>query len=62
VRKAAKEEGFAVVGTIGIILKATKNGLISRPEATSLLEKMKAQDFRIHPNILQKAIEIIKEI
>jgi predicted nucleic acid-binding protein len=33
VRKAAKEEGFAVVGTIGIILKATKNGLISRSEA-----------------------------
>ena len=62
VRKAAKEEGFAVVGTIGIILKATKNGLISRSEATSLLEKLKAQDFRIHPNILQKAIEIIKEI
>ncbi len=62
VRKAAKEEGFAVVGTIGIILKATKNGLISRAEATSLLEKLKAQDFRIHPNILQKAIEIIKEI
>jgi len=62
VRKAAKEEGFAVVGTIGIILKATKNGLISRPEATSLLEKLKAQDFRIHPNILQKAIEVIKEI
>jgi len=62
VRKAAKEEGFAVVGTIGIILKAMKNGLISRPEATSLLEKLKAHDFRIHPDILQKAIEAIKEI
>ncbi len=61
VRKAAKEEGFAVVGTIGIILKAMKNGLISRPEATSLLEKLKAQDFRIHPDVLQKAIEAIKD-
>jgi predicted nucleic acid-binding protein len=62
VRKAAKEEGFAVVGTIGIILKAMKNGLINKPEATSLLEKMKAQDFRIHPDILKKAIEAVKEI
>jgi predicted nucleic acid-binding protein len=62
VRKAAKEEGFAVVGTIGIILKAMKNGLISRPEATFLLEKMKAQDFRIHPDILNKAIEAVKKI
>jgi predicted nucleic acid-binding protein len=62
VRKAAKEEGFAVVGTIGIILKAMKNGLINRPEATFLLEKMKAQDFRIHPDILKKAIEVVKKI
>ena len=62
VRKAAKEEGFAVVGTIGIILKAMKNGLISRPEATSLLEKLNTQDFRIHPDILKKAIEATKEI
>lgn len=60
VRKAAKEEGFAVAGTIGIILKAVKNGLIDKAEAISLLEKMKAQDFRIHPDILQKAINAIK--
>jgi len=36
--------------------------VVSDAEATSLLEKLKAQDFRIHPNILQKAIEVIKEI
>jgi len=62
VRKAAKEEGFAVVGTIGIILKAMKDGLIDRAEAASILEKLKAQDFRIHLDILQKAIKAIKEI
>ncbi len=62
VRKAAKEEGFTVVGTIGIILKAVKNELIDMPEAISLLEKMKAQDFRIHPDILQKAMNSISEI
>ena len=61
-RKAAKEEGFTVVGTIGIILKAVKNELIDMPEAISLLEKMKAQDFRIHPDILQKAMNSISEI
>jgi predicted nucleic acid-binding protein len=62
VRKAAKEEGFIVSGTVGIILKATKKGLISESEAKSLFEKMKTKDFRIHPDILQKAIEAIKEI
>ncbi len=62
VRKAAKEEGFTVAGTIGIILKAVKGGLIDNAEAMSLFEKMKAEDFRIHPDILQKAINAIKEL
>jgi predicted nucleic acid-binding protein len=62
VRKAAKEEGFAVCGTIGIILRAVKKELIDKSEAEALFEKMKAKDFRIHPDILQKAISAIKEI
>jgi predicted nucleic acid-binding protein len=62
VRKAAKGQGFTVVGTIGIILKVVKIGLIDRSEAASLLEKMKTQDFRIHPDILQKAINSIRKI
>jgi predicted nucleic acid-binding protein len=62
VRRAAKEEGFSVVGTIGVILRAVKNSLIDMSEAASLLEKMKSQDFRIHPDILQKAISVIKEL
>jgi predicted nucleic acid-binding protein len=62
VRKAAKEEGFAVSGTIGIILRAVKDELIDKSEARSLFEKMKAEDFRIHPDILQKAISAIKEM
>lgn len=62
VRKAAKEEGFAVSGTIDIILKAVKVGLIEKSEAKSLFEKMKTRDFRIHPEILQKAINTIEEI
>jgi len=62
VRKAAKEEGFTVVGTIGIILMAAKTGLIDKSEAISLLEQMKTRDFRIHPDILQKAIDTVNEI
>jgi predicted nucleic acid-binding protein len=62
VRQAAKEEGFKVAGTIGIILKATKLQMIKKSEAVSLLEKMKAPDFRIHPDILEKAILSVKEL
>jgi len=60
VRKAANEEGFSVAGTIGIILKAVKIGLIDRAEAAFLLEKMKSQEFRVHPDILQRAINSIE--
>jgi len=62
VRQAAKEEGFDVVGTIGIILKAAKLRIIEKAEATSLIEKMKSPEFRIHPDILQKALVAIKEL
>jgi len=62
VRRAAKEEGFVVAGTIGIILKAVMNGVIIKSEAITLLEKMKSEGFRIHPDILQKAIEAAREI
>lgn len=62
VRLAAKEEGFDVVGTIGIILKAAKLRMIEKAEATSLIEKMKSPEFRIHPDILQKALIAIKEL
>ncbi|MBI5203958.1 MAG: DUF3368 domain-containing protein [Nitrospirae bacterium] len=62
VRKAAKEEGFIVVGTIGIILKAVKNDVIKKSEAITLLGKMTAEDFRMHPDILKKAIDIAREL
>lgn len=62
VRIAAKEEGFMVAGTIGVILKAVKKGLLDRTEALSLLERMKSEDFRIHPDILQKAAEMLEGI
>lgn len=62
VRKAAKSEGFIVVGTIGIILKSLKTGIIEKSEAVALLEKMKAEDFRIHPDMIQKAIDAVNEI
>jgi predicted nucleic acid-binding protein len=62
VKRAAKEERFVVAGTIGIILKSVKDGLIDKAEARSLFERMRTKDFRIHPDILQKAINAIKEI
>ena len=62
VRLAAKEEGFKVAGTIGIILKAAKSGKIERVEARAMLESMKADDFRIRPELIQEALSVLEEL
>ncbi|MBI4379152.1 MAG: DUF3368 domain-containing protein [Nitrospinae bacterium] len=62
VRKTAKDEGFKVVGTIGIILRSVKKGIIEKSEAYSILKKMKSQYFRIHPDIIEKALIVLKDI
>lgn len=62
VRKTAKDEGFKVVGTIGIILRSVKKGIIEKSEAYSILKKMKSQHFRIHPDIIEKALMVLKDI
>ncbi len=61
VRKAAKEEGLNVAGTIGIILKGVKERAIDMDEAMSLLQRMKSKEFRIHPDIIQKSIQVLEE-
>ncbi|GFO98224.1 uncharacterized protein ig2599ANME_2447 [groundwater metagenome] len=57
VRIAAKIEGFTVAGTIGVILRSVTQNLLTVKEAVGLLEKLRGEEFRIHPNILNKAID-----
>jgi predicted nucleic acid-binding protein len=57
VRKAAVDEGFRVAGTIGVILRAARIQVITINEARDLLEMMKSEDYRIHPDLIQEAIK-----
>ena len=62
VRIAAKKEGFFVAGTIGIILRGVSQGCLTKEEAIKLLKnKLKASEFRIHPNIIDRAIDSLEE-
>jgi predicted nucleic acid-binding protein len=61
VRKAAKEEGFEVAGTIGVILRAAKEDKISLREALLHLEQMKSEEFRIHPDLIDEAIGSLRQ-
>src|SRR5271157_4017716 len=56
VRKAAKIEGFKVVGTLGILLRAYTNGQISKEQIDVLLQEIQyhPETFRIHTKVIQK--------
>ena len=59
-RKEAEKLGFRITGTLGILFKAKKVGLIT--ELKSYIEKLKAVGFRLSPkiedDILRKSNEI----
>ncbi len=62
VRNAAKTEGFIVVGTIGVILRSVTQNFITVKEATELFEELKGDEFRIHPDIIIKAIDLCNRL
>lgn len=57
VRVAAKIEGFSVTGSIGVILRSVTLNYLTAEEAVKLLEKLRGDEFRIHPTIINKAID-----
>jgi len=61
VRIVAKKEGFFVVGTIGVILRGTNQGYLTEEDTFKLLNKLKTSEFRIHPNIIDHAIDSLKK-
>lgn len=52
-RTIAKQEHLAVLGTVGLLLKAKQAGLIS--EISNLLDSMLAHDYRLAPALIQQA-------
>ena len=60
-RIAAKEEGFQVAGTVGVILRGVSQGCLTKEDGIKLLNKLKASGFRIHPNIIGNAIDSIED-
>jgi predicted nucleic acid-binding protein len=61
VRIVAKSEGFSVVGTIGIVLRGVNHGYFTKEHAQEMLKNLKASDFRIHPSIIDRAIDSLEE-
>lgn len=62
VRTVAREENFPVAGTIGVILRGANQGYLTKEETMELLNRLKASEFRIHPNIIAQAIDSLQKL
>jgi predicted nucleic acid-binding protein len=58
-RKSAENRGIRVIGSIGVILNAKKEGKI--PSAKAVFEKIRLTNFRISDNIINEAIKAAGE-
>jgi len=59
-RKFAKMNGLKIIGTMGILLKAKKEGLIK--EIKSMISKLLANDIRISKKIIEISLQAAIEI
>lgn len=59
-RKVAEQLSLPVTGTLGVIIKAKKNGII--PTIRPYLDKMKKTNFRISEELEQLALEEANEV
>ncbi|HED38617.1 MAG TPA: DUF3368 domain-containing protein [Ignavibacteria bacterium] len=58
-RRIAKQLGLEVIGTIGLILRAKKKGLVS--EIKPILDDLQNVEFRIRDTLYNKALRLANE-
>ncbi|MEY4875057.1 MAG: hypothetical protein RL708_206 [Bacteroidota bacterium] len=59
-RKFAQELGIAIIGTIGILLKAKTENII--PSVKEILQKLNATDFRVSEKMIQEILKSANEL
>ena len=61
VRKAIKSEGFKVVGTLGIILRAYNLGKLNKENCINILKKIKSnsKEYRFHSKLINISLNKI---
>ncbi|HEX2094542.1 MAG TPA: DUF3368 domain-containing protein [Longimicrobiaceae bacterium] len=58
-RSAAARLGLEVIGTVGILLRAKRAGLV--PEVGPLLDALDGVGFRVDPGLRRRALELANE-
>ncbi|RJP24213.1 MAG: DUF3368 domain-containing protein [Candidatus Omnitrophota bacterium] len=58
-RRVARQLALQVIGTIGVLLRAKKKGIIA--DVKPILDSLNAADFRIGDSLYQQAMKLAKE-
>lgn len=59
-RKTALACGVERAGTLGLLVQAVKEGVLTRQEALAALEALVKTNFRVSESVLRKAVELIQ--
>lgn len=61
-RKIIAQSGMAVIGTLGLFIQAVEGNALSKEEAITIIDKLKETNFRLSEGVVNRAIELIREI
>uniref|UniRef100_A0A7C2E2X9 DUF3368 domain-containing protein n=1 Tax=Ammonifex degensii TaxID=42838 RepID=A0A7C2E2X9_9THEO len=61
-RRLAKQNKLEVVGTLGLVVQAAGEQVISKEEAARLIAKLRETNFRATEAVFNRAISLIKQI
>ena len=61
-RKIAEKAGIQVVGTLGVLVLAVKEKVLSKDDALGIIQLLAESDFRLSEAVVKKAVNLIKDI
>jgi predicted nucleic acid-binding protein len=61
-RKIASQGGFQVIGTLGLLVMATQEKIITKQDAAQAVNLLAKTNFRLSDGIIQKALNLIENI
>ena len=61
-RKIAQQGGTEVIGTLGLLMMAVKEGVLPKEEAVKVIDLLVKKEFRLSESLIQKAIKMIEEV
>jgi predicted nucleic acid-binding protein len=61
-RKIASQGGLRVIGTLGLLMMAAQEGIITKKDATQAVNSLVKTNFRLSDGIIQKALSLIEKV